>query len=518
MPQHFDPDLQSMQEARHLAERGYSAWQKLRAFSQAQVDAVCQAMADAAYAAAERLGRLAAEETGYGRAADKTVKNQFAARMVWDSIRDVKTVGILRRDDRRRVVEVAWPMGVVAALTPSTNPTSTVIYKALIALKARNAVVFAPHPSATRCSLETARILAEAAEKAGAPKDTILCMAHISLAGTNELLRHRRVAVILATGGLDMVRAAHSAGKPAYGVGSGNVPVYVDRSADIEQAGRYITYSKGFDCSVICSTEQAVVADRPIARQLAQVMQRHGAYFVDERQAQALGRTLFTPDGRINPATVGKTPQVLADMAGIQVPPTARILVARLSKVGRDEPLSREKLTTVLGFYEVDGARAGLDLCQQIVNFGGRGHTAVLHTQDEAQAVEMGGQLPAYRLIVNQMATLGAIGYTSGLMPAMSLGTGGVGGAITGDNLTATHLLNIQRIAWPVREFAPVEAARSTLADTPAARSFANTTLSARQEGTLARTPSHDGHGDTGLADVSIQDIVQRVLRDLGAS
>jgi acetaldehyde dehydrogenase (acetylating) len=513
MPTEFDPDLQSIQEARSLAERGYAAWQNYRTFSQAQVDAICQAMADAGYAAAERLGRMAVEETGYGRAEDKTVKNQFASRLVWDSLRDLKTVGVLRRDDARKVVEVAWPVGVIAGLTPSTNPTSTVLYKALIALKARNAIVFAPHPSATRCSIETARILADAAGRAGAPKDLILCMSHISLPGTNELLRHRRVALILATGGLDMVRAAHSAGKPAYGVGSGNVPVYVDRSADIEQAGRYIARSKAFDCSVICSTEQAVIADRPIARELQTVMQRHGAYFVDNGQAQALSKTLFFADGRINPASVGKTPQALAEMAGIQVPREARILVARLSKVGREEPLSREKLTTVLGFYEVDGWRAGLDIAQQMLNFGGRGHTAVLYTRDDAQAVEMGGQLPAYRLIINQMATLGAIGYTSNLMPAMSLGTGGIGGGVTGDNLTATHLLNIQRIAWPVRTFDRVENARTVLADTPAARAFANTTFA-------ATPPSQNGTGrqeEPPRPDQppDIQDIVQRVLREL---
>jgi acetaldehyde dehydrogenase (acetylating) len=259
-------------------------------------------------------------------------------------------------------------MGVVAALTPSTNPTSTVIYKTLIAVKARNAIVIAPHPTAAKCCVEAARLMAEAGERAGMPRGLVSCLSRVSLPGTQELMRHRYTALILATGGSDMVRAAHSVGKPAYGVGPGNVPVYVDRSADLRKAARYIVASKAFDHSVICATEQAVVADRPISAQLAELMQAEGAYFVDDAQKQALSNLLFTSGHLINPKAVGKSPQQLAQMCGLSVPANARILVARLNKVGREEPLSGEKLTTVLGWYDCDGWEAGCERSLDLIS------------------------------------------------------------------------------------------------------------------------------------------------------
>ncbi|HKZ71008.1 MAG TPA: aldehyde dehydrogenase family protein, partial [Anaerolineales bacterium] len=289
----FDNDLQSIQEARTLALAARQAQLKWLHASQAEVDRVCAAMAEAAYKASERLGRMATEETGYGVPQHKMLKNFLSSKLLWEAIKDIKTVGVINHDEKKRIYDIAWPMGIVAALTPSTNPTSTVMFKILIAVKGRNAIVVAPHPAAVKCCVETARLMAEAAVSAGAPAGLVSCMSKVSLPGTQELMRHRYVALILATGGSEMVKAAHSVGKPAYGVGPGNVPVYVDRSADLKQAAQYIVASKAFDYSVICATEQAVVADKPIADQLAELMKAEGAYFVDKAQADALAGVLF---------------------------------------------------------------------------------------------------------------------------------------------------------------------------------------------------------------------------------
>ena len=348
------------------------------------------------------------------------------------------------------VTEIAWPVGVVAALTPSTNPTSTVMFKILISVKARDGIVIAPHPSAVNCCAETTRIMARAAVDAGAPRGLISCLEHVSLAGTQELMNHRAVAIILATGGTPMVRAAHSVGKPAYGVGPGNVPVYVDRSADVDQAARLITASKAFDYSTICATEQSVVADKPIAAQLRERMQAEGAYFVSPEQAQALRALLFRENLVINAAAVGKSPQVLAAMAGFDIPSFARILVAPLTKVGKSEPLSAEKLTTVLGWYEADGWEAGCERCIELINFGGKGHSLSIHARDEKVILAFGLEKPVFRIVVNTMATLGAIGLTTGVMPSLTLGAGGIGGSITGDNISVYHMFNVKRLAYGI--------------------------------------------------------------------
>ncbi len=443
-----DKDLRSIQEARDMVERAHQAQQVWASATQQQVDRVCEAMAQAAFIGAERLGRMAAEETGFGVPEHKKLKNEFGSKYVWESIKDIKTVGIIRGDKAEGIIEIAWPMGVVAALIPSTNPTSTVMNKVLMSVKARNGIVIAPHPTAVNCCAATTKVMVDAAVEAGAPPGLVNCLTQVSLEGTQELMAHKRTAVILATGGTPMVRAAHSQGKPAYGVGPGNVPVYVDRSADLEKAAKYIVGSKAFDYSVICATEQAVVADRPIARRLRQLMKSEGAYFVDEVQADALRKTLFRPDGSMNVATVGKSPQYLAGLAGIQVPGQARILVASLDKVGRDEPLSREKLTTVLGWYEANGWEAGCDRCIELIRFGGTGHSLIIHATDEKPVMAFGLEKPVFRIGVNTMGTLGMIGMTTNIMPSLTLGPGGIGGAITGDNVTVHHLYNVKRIAY----------------------------------------------------------------------
>ncbi len=446
----MDSDLISIQEARDLAANAQEAQRLWAKASQTDVDRVCAAMAQAAFNASGRLGQMAHDETGFGVPEHKKLKNEFGSMAVWESIKDIRTAGVINVDSVRGVTEIAWPVGVVAALTPSTNPTSTVMFKILISVKARDGIVIAPHPSAVNCCAETTRIMARAAVDAGAPRGLISCLEHVSLAGTQELMNHRAVAIILATGGTPMVRAAHSVGKPAYGVGPGNVPVYVDRSADVDQAARLITASKAFDYSTICATEQSVVADKPIAAQLRERMQAEGAYFVSPEQAQALRALLFRENLVINAAAVGKSPQVLAAMAGFDIPSFARILVAPLTKVGKSEPLSAEKLTTVLGWYEADGWEAGCERCIELINFGGKGHSLSIHARDEKVILAFGLEKPVFRIVVNTMATLGAIGLTTGVMPSLTLGAGGIGGSITGDNISVYHMFNVKRLAYGI--------------------------------------------------------------------
>ena len=486
----FDPDLISIQEARTLALAAQAAQEQWARASQAEVDRACAAMAQAGAAAAESLGRLAVEETGYGVAAHKTLKNQLCSSLLWETLKDVATVGVIERDEARRLFKVALPMGVVAALVPSTNPTSTAFFKSMIAVKARDAIVISPHPAAARCTLEATRIMAAAAEAAGAPRGLVSCMASLSLPGTQELLRHPAVALILATGGTPMVRAAHSVGKPAYGVGPGNVPCYVDRSADLAQAARLLVASKAFDHSVICATEQAAVVDRPVAAAFAQHMASEGAHFVSAAEAGLLRRLMFRPGGAINPATVGQSPQALARLAGFTVPDGARILVARLAEVGPEEPLSREKLTTVLGWYEVEDWRAGCAVCMELIHFGGEGHSLALHAQDEQVILAFGLEKPVHRIVVNTMSSLGGTGLTTGMAPSMTLGPGGVGGAITGDNIGVRHLFTVKTIARHLR-------------DAPAAA--------------MGAAGPGPGGAAAPAAEALVEQIVQRVLADLRA-
>ncbi len=456
-PLALDSDLQSIQEARLLAIAAHEAQRKFLHASQAEVDRICAAMAEAAYANAERLAKMAADETGYGVPEHKTLKNTLCSKILWESIKDIPTVGVIHHDPLHKVYDIAWPVGIIAALIPSTNPTSTTIFKTIIAVKARNGIIITPHPSAIKSCIETTRILVEAAERAGMPQGLVGCMTRVSLGGTQELMKHKYIDLILATGGSEMVRVAHSVGKPAYGVGPGNVPVYVDRSADVARAARYIVASKAFDHSVICATEQAVVADRPIAAKLEELMKAEGAYFVDKTQAQALTKLLFSPGPLINPKTVGKSPQQLAQMCGISVPASARVLVAKLNEVGEREPLSAEKLTTVLGWYEVDGWEAGCERCIELIRHGGRGHSLVIHAQDDRIIMEFGLQKPVFRILVNTFGTLGAVGFTTGVPISMTLGPGGEGRAITGDNITVKHMYNIKRLAYEIKP--PPEAA-----------------------------------------------------------
>jgi len=444
-------DQASVAEARALAARAKAAQTVLAELPQAAIDALVDAMAAAAEAHAEPLARLAVEETGYGVVGDKVQKNLFAARDVHAFIRPMATVGVIARHADRRILEVAEPFGVVAAIVPSTNPTSTAIYKLLIAIKARCAVVLSPHPSAARCITATATALHDAARAAGLPEGAIGWMTTVTLAGTQALMSAREVAVILATGGLGLVRAAYSVGKPAYGVGPGNAPCYVERSADIAKAADDILAGKTFDHGLLCSSPNAVVVDQAVAPALRQALIAGGGHFLPPADAGRLAAVLVGPERLPNPTLVGKSAAVIAREVGLAVPAGTRALLAELAGVGRDHPLSIEKLCPVLAYYEVADWREGCERCTQILRYGGLGHTMSIHSQDDAVILEFGLRKPAFRICVNTSTTHGSIGLTTGLDPAMTLGCGGLGGNITSDNITPRHLLNIKRVAYELR-------------------------------------------------------------------
>lgn len=447
----LDRDLISTGEARELARRAKAAQSRLEELTQPQVDAIVGAMANAASAEAEALAALAVQETGYGVMVDKVQKNLFAAQTVHDFIRPMKTVGVIRSFPERRVSEIAQPFGVVAAVVPSTNPTSTAIYKILIAIKARCALVISPHPAAVICITKTAELMNRAGCAAGLPDGAISWMQIVTLEGTQELMSHRDVALILATGGMALVRAAYSAGKPAYGVGPGNAPAYVDGSADVPTAVRDIMTGKTFDNGVLCSAENSVVVDRAVADEVRREFERQGAVFLSDTETAELARVLVTPPGLPNPSLVGKSATEVAVAAGLTVPAGTRVLIAPLTGVGPDYPLSMEKLCPVLSFYEVDDWRGGCERCMEILRYGGMGHTMAIHSRDDAVVLEFGLKKPAFRIVVNSPTTLGSIGMTTGLDPAMTLGCGGYGGNITSDNISPMHLLNIKRLAYGIR-------------------------------------------------------------------
>ena len=449
-----DRDLASIAEARALAHRAKQAWLELAEFSQEQIDAIVDAMAHAATAQAEAFARLAHEETGYGVVADKIQKNLFASEKVYRFIRPMKTVGVVARHEETRVVEIAEPFGVVAAIVPSTNPTSTAIYKILIAIKARCAIVLSPHPSAVKCITRVAEVMNDAAMRAGAPAGSINWMTTVTLEGTQELMKHRDVAVILATGGMGLVRSAYSAGKPAYGVGPGNAPAYIERTADVKKAVRDIITGKTFDNGVLCSSENSVVTDQAVAEEVKKEFVAQGGYFMNTAEMDAVARVLVSPQRLPNPALVGKSATVIAEKCGITVPSGTRVLIAPLEGVGRDYPLSIEKLCPVLSYYVVKDWHEGCERCKQILRYGGMGHTMSIHSKNEQVILEFGLKKPAFRIIVNSPTTLGSIGLTTGLDPAMTLGCGGYGGNITSDNISPKHLLNIKRLAYEVTPFA----------------------------------------------------------------
>ena len=444
-------DARAVADAEQQAARAREAQRRLGELTQAQTDGIVAAMARAAEEHAEPLARAAVDETGYGVAADKVRKNLFAARNVHAFIRPMATVGVIARHEDRRVIDIAEPFGPVAAIVPSTNPTSTAIYKLLIALKARCAIVLSPHPAAQGCITRTAELLSAAAREAGAPEGAVSWLTTVTVAGTQALMRRREIAVILATGGLGLVRAAYSAGKPAYGVGPGNAPAYIEQSADVAKAVGDIVTGKTFDNGLLCSSENAVVVDTVIAEEARRAFRTAGGHFLNAAERAAVAAALVTPQRLPHPDLVGRSAVEIARRAGIDVPPETRVLIAPLAGVGREHPLSIEKLCPVLAFYEVADWRAGCERCKELLRYGGMGHTMGIHSRNDAVILEFGLQKPAFRIVVNSPTTHGSIGLTTGLDPALTLGCGGLGGNITSDNISPKHLLNLKRLAYEVR-------------------------------------------------------------------
>jgi acetaldehyde dehydrogenase (acetylating) len=450
-----DKDLVSVQQARDLVEAAHRAQVEVAGFDQAKIDRICEAMARAALGEAARLGAMAVEETGFGVADDKREKNRFAAEDVWNYFRGLRTVGVV--SESKDVVEIASPRGVVAAIIPSTNPTSTAIFKILIAIKSRNAIVLSPHPSAARCINESARVMREAGVKEGLPGDAIGCMTTATIEGTEALMKSKQTAVILATGGIGLVRAAYSSGKPAFGVGPGNVPSFIERTADVSKAVQDILTGKCFDNGTICASEQAVICDAPIEKTVREQFKAQGAYFLSNSEADQLAAIVATPQRSLNPAIVGRSVEVIAKMAGLSVPAGTRCLIADVGGVGREYPLSMEKLSPILAFYVVDGIQQGSERSREVLRYGGMGHTAGLHTRSREVAVRVGSELPASRITVNTPTTHGAIGFSTALPPSMTLGCGSWGGNVTSDNVSPLHLMDIKRVAFETR---PVKSSR----------------------------------------------------------
>ena len=488
-----DRDAASVQEARTLVQRARLAAPILAELTQEQIDHIVDGVAAAARPRAEEFARLAVEETGFGVVADKIQKNLFASERVYEFIRPMKTVGVVARDEARKVVEIAEPFGVVAAIVPSTNPTSTTIYKILISLKARCPIVLSPHPSATKCITRVAELLADAARGAGAPDGAVNWMTTVTLAGTQELMQNRGVAVILATGGMGLVRAAYSAGKPAYGVGPGNAPCYIERTADVAKAANDILTGKSFDNGVLCSSPNSVVVDAAVAEEARRQFTAQGGYFLSATETDALGKLLVTPQRLPNPQFVGQSAVVIAQALGLAVPANTRALIAELKGVGRDFPLSIEKLCPVLSYYVVADWREGCERCKEILRYGGMGHTMSIHSQNDAVILEFGLRKPAFRICVNTPTTHGSIGLTTGLDPALTLGCGGYGGNITSDNISPKHLLNTKRLAWELRPASGAGAPASALprvTKTPAPIGLDASALSARIETLTGTSPA----------------------------
>lgn len=442
-------DLRSRQEVRDLVEAASKAQRLLQELDQKAIDRIVEAMAHCGDAHAAELAQLAVEETGFGNITDKIEKNRFAAMKVWKAIRNQRTVGILRKDAEHRVWDIGVPVGVIAGIVPSTNPTSTVIYKSLIAIKSGNAIVFSPHPNASQCTLQAVKLLAAAAEQAGCPKGVIGCITLPTMDAVNELMKHPNVKLILATGGPAMVKAAYSSGTPAIGVGAGNGPAYLHPGCDLKKAVGDIIRSKTFDNGVVCASEQSIILEKRNAEEAENELRRQGCHILSAEDGKKLAAMLFRANGTINPAVVGKTAEQIAELAGLsQEAKKAKVLLARENGVGVKFPYSMEKLCPVLGLYHVGSTDEALRLACEILHHEGSGHTFVIHSQDETVVQKFAGEVPVSRFLVNTPAALGGIGATTGLFPALTLGCGAVGGSSSSNNIGPMDLINIRRVAW----------------------------------------------------------------------
>ena len=432
-----------------LAAKANVALEKMSDFDQEKVDYIVHQGAIAALDKHMLLAKMAIEETGRGVYEDKAIKNKYASEYIWNNIKHDKTVGVINEDKQKGLIEVAEPVGVICGVTPTTNPTSTTIFKSLIALKTRNPIIFAFHPSAQKCSAEAARIVRDAAIKAGAPEDCIQWIEHPSIEATQTLMNHPGVATVLATGGAGMVKSAYSTGKPALGVGPGNVPSYIEKTAKIKRAVNDLIVSKTFDNGMICASEQAVIVDKEVYAEVKAEFEAHNVYFVKPNEIAKLEAVVMNEaKTAVNPKVVGHHAREIAEWAGITVPAETKMLIVELEGVGPDYPLSREKLSPVLAMVKANSTKHGFELCEGMLNLGGLGHTAVIHTEDEDLQVKFGLRMKACRILVNSPSAEGGIGdIYNEMIPSLTLGCGSYGKNSVSRNVSAVNLINVKTLA-----------------------------------------------------------------------
>lgn len=436
-------------EINALVENAQTALEQYMTMTQEQVDKICHAMAQAGLDAHIELAKLAVEETKRGVVEDKVIKNIFATEYIWHDIKNQKSAGVIERNEMEGYIDVAEPVGVVAGVTPVTNPTSTTLFKSLICAKTRNPIIFAFHPSSQKCSAEAAKIMRDAAVKAGAPLYCIQWIENPSIDATAELLHHSGVSLILATGGSGMVKSAYSAGKPALGVGPGNVPCYINKSANLGRACTDLIMSKTFDNGMICASEQAVIVDREISEQFEKIMSDNGCCFLNDKEIQLVSDYVIKKDSLgVNPAVVGQSAYKIAAEAGVSVPENTKILIARLPEPNVKYPLSLEKLSPVLAYFVCEDEKQGFAFCEKMLELGGLGHSAVIHAEDKELCLEFGKVMKAGRIIVNSPSTQGAIGdiYNTNT-PSLTLGCGSYGHNSTTSNVSSVNLINKKRLS-----------------------------------------------------------------------
>lgn len=442
----LDFDLQSIQAARDLARKGKVAANQLATYTPERIDRILRRMVEVAEEHGEMLAQMAVEETGFGVVADKVYKNHMASGLLYEQIKDKRTIGVIDVDEGRQTIAIAEPVGLLLGIVPSTNPTSTVLYKSLIAIKARNPIVFSPHPAAAKCTGMAIKLMNEAAIEAGAPENVVQGIELSSMAAANELMHAPEVAMIIATGGPGMVKAAYSSGKPALGVGAGNSPAYIERTADVPAAVRRILASKTFDNGTICASEQSVICETVNRDRVIAEFERQGGYFMSKDECDRVCGLLFRGGGHaMNAAFVGRSARVIADAAGISIPEGTRVLIGEQAGVGRGHPLSFEKLTSVLGFYTVSDWEEACDLSIALLQ-NGIGHTMSIHTESR-DIVRKFSIKPASRILINTGGAQGGTGASTGLDVALTLGCGTWGGSSISENVGPEHLINIKRVA-----------------------------------------------------------------------
>jgi len=448
----IDNDLRSVQEARILVENAREAQKVLAAFPQEKLDEIVGHMAEEVYKYARELAIMSHEETGFGKWQDKFVKNIFASDFLYNKIKDMKVVGIIGEDKENKTMDIGVPVGVIVALSPSTNPASTTIYKALIAIKSGNAIVFSPHPKAKKTITKVLDILIQAAEERGLPSGAIGYLRTVAVDGTVALMNHKDISLILITGVPKMVRAAYTSGKPTIYGGPGNGPAFIERSADIKKAVADIIASRTFDNGIVSASEQSIVAEDCIADEVRQELRGNGAYFMSEQESVQLSKLFFRLDDSLNVEIVGKSAIELARLSGICVPEDTLVLISEQKYVSPTNPYSREKLCPVLAFYVEKDWLNACEKCIELLINEGRGHTLVIHSKNENVIREFALKKPVSRVLVNTPASLGGIGATTNLFPALTLGSGAAGGGYTSDNVTPMNLINIRKVCYGVRQ------------------------------------------------------------------